>query len=320
MNLLSSARSLVAIIESVIVFFVVLFGTGQTVKIGDYLAGLDDSGVYENAARDSLPQTAVYGIIAEHFAKERGDGKIPKCLIVGYDGARADALVYLVGGESGILEVKNDGGGIYNMFTGGTCFNTQATDTAPGWMSMLTGLWADEHGVPFNGVIKPMDAPKTIFINLLENELIQKSAYIVSWSGHFTSANATYRNEIAYGSANSLNAEWITMDNDAGTFNRTKNEILNINGADIIMCILEHCDSAGHGSGFGNQNPEYIKAFRNSDHNAYELIQALKSRPSYDGEDWLIVLASDHGGAGYGHGTQFSVARQVFLAVNKPIQ
>jgi len=87
----------------------------------------------------------------------------------------------------------------------------------------------------------------------------------------------------------------------------------------MVMCILEHCDHTGHGSGFGNKNPAYIEAFRESERDALLLINAVKARETYADEDWLIIIGSDHGGIGTGHGPQFTVCRQVFIAANKPI-
>jgi hypothetical protein len=43
----------------------------------------------------------------------------------------------------------------------------------------------------------------------------------------------------------------------------------------------------------------------------------VKARPGYAGEDWLLIITSDHGGTHRGHGNQFAETRQVFLASNK---
>jgi len=320
-------RIVFAFFESIVVTIGMLFiGGGQFVAPGDYFTQLNRTGIFDNRAQDSIPQTAAYGVILEFFDADHG-GKTPKCLIVGYDGARADALINTKGDpNAGTQLLKADGGAIYNMYTGGNWynFNWQDTSTAPGWMTMLTGHWAKErggtgHGVNTNDPSKPADGPKVIFTELLEKELVQKTHYIVSWNKHFNGENATYVNDIAYCEANNLNAHWTDTDSDKATFDLTLAEVQNPDGADIVMCILEYCDSAGHGNAFSNTDPKYVQSIKDSERDAAALIAAVKARDSYDAEDWLIIITSDHGGVFTGHGPQFAGARQVFLAANKKV-
>ena len=49
------------------------------------------------------------------------------------------------------------------------------------------------------------------------------------------------------------------------------------------------------------------------------MINAIRARPAYDNEDWLIIITSDHGGFATGHGPQFATARQVFIVANKDL-
>jgi len=297
-------------------------GVWGFVKPDPVLKTLGRMDIYENSVEDALPQGLVHGIVLEHFSMERIDGKTPKCLIVGYDGARADALVNIAEGESGILALKAAGGGVYQAYTGGDG-NKQDTSTAPGWTTMLTGHWAEEpggagHGVVSNGVNKTLE-PGLIFTQILEQRLAKGTSFIVSWGGHFVGENASYAADMAYCGEKGLNAAWFTMSDDAETLAQALGEIEADDCADMVMCILEHCDHTGHASGFENKNPDYVKAFRDSDREALALIDAVKARAEYDSEDWLIVIASDHGGDGTGHGGQAASCRQVFIALNKPI-
>jgi hypothetical protein len=331
------------VFESIVVFFGMLSATGQIVPPGDYLTQLNRTGIFENRAQDSLPQTLIHNIILKHFENPEA-GKEPKCLLVGYDGARADALqrtvspgVWMDVSESGVCALLNGGGAVYNMYTGGPLLSSplqfvgntlpwpnpamlQETVTAAGWTTMLTGRWAKGgggHGVTSNGITKAA-SPKLIFTELLEAGGAGQTAFVVSWGGHFADENATYKNDIAYWLENSLNAKWLTTDGDEATFDQTLLEVQDP-GAGMVMCILEFCDHAGHGTGFGLQNPDYAQAIKDSERDAYRLIQAVKARPTYDQEDWLILISSDHGGAFTGHGQQFTVMRQIFLAINKPL-
>jgi len=320
-------RVILAVAESVVMFFGALFGAGQAVMPkGDYLMWLNCTGIYDNRAQNSLPQTAMHDIVAEHFARERADGKAPKCLVIGYDGARADALVNTKDDPGAATQaIKADGGKIYNMYCGGDPFRRQKTSTSPGWTNVLTGHWANErggtgHGVTDNGIVKAPDAPKLLFNNLFDAGLIGRGALVVAWEEYFGYPGAVWTHDKAYAQAQGYNMHW--LDNPLGG-----DHILYAAGLaqiqlpenDIIMVTLDACDYAGHGDGFGNYNPKYVEAFVASEHYGYDLIQAVKARPTYANEDWMLVIISDHGGWSLGHGSQFAVERQIFMAINKDL-
>ena len=319
-------RIVFAFFESLVVTIGSLFIVGQFVPPGDYLSQLNKTGIFANKAQQAVPQTVVHDIVLEFFEGDHG-GKTPKCLLIGYDGARADALINTKDDpDAGTQLLKADGGAIYNMYTGGNWyeFNLQDTSTAPGWMTMLTGHWAKEkdgagHGVNNNDPSKPADGPKVIFTELLEKELARKTSFVVSWGKHFGGEEATYVNDIAYAKANDLDAEYFTAPNDKATFDETLARVQDPDGADMVMCILEQCDSAGHGNAFGNTDAAYVQAIKDAERDAADLIAAVKARENYANEDWLILITADHGGFFTGHGPQFTVCRRIFLAANRKV-
>jgi hypothetical protein len=63
-----------------------------------------------------------------------------------------------------------------------------------------------------------------------------------------------------------------------------------------MFVYFHQADSAGHSLGFGPNFPEYIRAIENVDGHVGRLIEAIRSRPSYANEDWLICVCADHGG------------------------
>ena len=65
--------------------------------------------------------------------------------------------------------------------------------------------------------------------------------------------------------------------------------------------------------------PNYVEAFKGCDHDAIEVIRAIESRTTYDEEDWLIIITSDHGGRGTRHGGQSIMERTTFISTNKKI-
>jgi len=325
--LIEPFRFIFGVLESIVVFVGSLFIAGvPVVPPGEYLTQLNCTKIFANRAQDAVPQTAVHDIILAFFEEDHG-GKTPKCLLIGYDGARADALINTKDNPAaGTQVLKADGGAIYNMYTGGKrfTFDFQDTSTAPGWTTMITGHWAKEkggtgHGITNNGITKAMDGPKVFFTELLEKGQVSKTSFIVSWGGHFASSDASYLNDIAYCAGKGLAADWVTTSGDQETFDKTLAEVQKANGADMVMCILEYCDHEGHGNAFGNGEPKYVQAIKDSERDAAALIAAVKARATYGQEDWLILITADHGGEFGGHGPQFYGCRQIFLAANKKV-
>ena len=69
-----------------------------------------------------------------------------------------------------------------------------------------------------------------------------------------------------------------------------------IGETDAAFVHLDSTDQAGHAFGWGSD--EYMDAIRLVDENVERLVHATQN----DGREWLILLTSDHGGFGLGHG------------------
>ena len=50
-----------------------------------------------------------------------------------------------------------------------------------------------------------------------------------------------------------------------------------------------------------------------------DIIEAVEARKTYDTEDWLIIITTDHGGNGTGHGGPSFEERMTFIISNKTI-
>jgi len=317
-------RHILAVGESLMMDCNLLVEKKPLEKPGDYARRLNKAGMCDNDARESLPQTAIFGIVMDHFKKERTDVRVPKALFIVHDGARADLLGHIRGMEdSGINELRAHGGKLYHMYTGGSMiYCKQKTSTNPAFITMVTGKWMKEkdgsgHGVLQGGMPPKPIEPKSFFTVLLENGLTNQTVFTASWGGHFEDGDSYLRAERDALAAKNLRARWRYASNNAEIFSASLEEIARPD-AGLVMLSLEYCDGAGHRTGFGNHNPEYAESIKLSERDAYRLIKAVKARPTYDGEDWLIIITSDHGGNGTWHDT-YMVARQVFFAVNKAI-
>ena len=278
-----------------VALLIMLFTLNETL----YAKGLDKSDMFVNSLSDALPQTVVAKMVRQHFDEALPAGKtVKKAIIIGYDGTRADAVPTLKGATvSGINELAKDGG-LYVSYAGGPnkYFDKQATSTAPGWASILTGVWGKENGCKDNGQPKSNDY-LTILTELVENGKAQSSVFKCIWGGHFISEGATYTPEVEYTQANGLNVRWEKYSWDDTLQESFMQEVRSTNCADVVFGIFERPDSAGHGSGFGNQNPNYVDAVKGCDVDAYEIIQAIRARGTYETEDWLIIITSDTAGS-----------------------
>lgn len=277
---------------------------------------------YGNTIETAIPQTELYNTVNAHFSAPLPEGKTEKkAVILGYDGCRADILAEIDEANSGIAALVNDGGSLQLSYCGGVNYpdkNTQDTSTAPGWCSILTGVWADVHGITANDITKTMDT-KTILTSLTEEKLADSAEFITKWKGHFSRKDATYLDEMAYCEQNALPVSFTLSEGDADSHAKALEEIKGPDCADFLFVIYEPTDSVGHGDNFSFNNPEYKEAFRTEDGYAFEAINAIKARATYEQEDWLIIITSDHGGIGTKHGNESIQERMTFIASNKEI-
>lgn len=277
---------------------------------------------YENTIETAIPQTELYNIVKNHFDSPLADGKTEKkAIIIGYDGCRADVLVAMNDENSAISSMLNDDASINLAYCGGVNYpaeNTQDTSTAPGWCSILTGVWASEHGITANGITKSLDH-KTLLTTLVEDDIIDSSTFITKWKGHFDRKNATYNDEKAYCEENNLNVSFNRCKDDEASHEYTLNEVNKKDCADFIFVIYEPTDSTGHNYGFTINNPRYREAFQTADQYGFETLEAIKQRETYETEDWLIIITSDHGGIGTDHGGASIQERMTFIVANKEV-
>lgn len=275
---------------------------------------------FENTIETAIPQTEIYDLISNHFSSPLPEGKTEKkAIVIGYDGCRADALTLTEDRYSGINKMLSDGASLNYVYCGGVNYpevNTQDTSTAPGWCSLLTGEWADKTGITGNGITKSLEY-KTLLTSLVETEVIDSANFITIWEGHFDDDNSTYKLEKSYCEENNLDVEFNLCSTNTLSANKAIADIKQTDCSDFIFAIYEGTDAAGHGFGFSINNPIYKAGYELNDLLAYNTINAIENRETYETEDWLIIITSDHGGFGTGHGGPSIQERMVFIVSNK---
>lgn len=212
---------------------------------------------------------------------------VPRVLIIGIDGCRADALA------------AADAPRIHALASAGAsaedarCLPKRQTgaDTisGPGWSSLLTGVWADKHMALDNKFAGNRFAEHPHFFAHMRSVRPQAHlASVVSWSPiaqHIVSA--------ADENIDAGGKEDAVADRAVG--------ILKERNPDALFVHFDEVDHAGHAKGFAPDVPEYLAAIAMTDKRVGRLLDAMAARPAFKDESWLVIVCSDHGGRGKNH-------------------
>jgi len=289
-----------------------------------YAQEIENLQVFDSTMDQAMPQTVIHKLITEHFHSALPEGKtVKKAVFIGYDGFRADGLENIKDNEnSAVMYIKNQGG-LYHTFSGGNAgVNEQATSTAPSWMAMLTGGWGEYNGITDNSQMK--NAQADTFLTSLARQG-HAASFTTSWREH---TELSYRPDIVQSIQSGLPVEYTHQIDDTATYYQILKYVSKPENVqktmqedpDVIFFTLEYTDHAGHGTGFGNQNEEYVQACKDDDAYGYDIIKTIEARSTYAEEDWLIIISTDHGGTKLSHGGQSVFERMTWLACNKEIQ
>ena len=313
----------------------------------NHLKAVGEYDFWDNKADQSISQPSIYNMIAD-FMDSPDNGKKKKVAIIGWDGARADSLGNIfkanvmkygidhVSGHyskpccSGANKLIDMGGEVCLAYCGGEkgTRTEQDTSTIWGWSSILSGKWAVDNGINLpksasiiekskHALSVSVDSP-TILRKYAQNNNL-KTAFIAQWPDHFSE---TYLPEIKYLQSNpDVKMRYTKFEDDYSMHKHMIDSVTegNESESDMLIGIYESPDHNGHTTGFGNNKPHYVNAIRTCDNYTFEIIQTIENRPSYKSEDWLILISSDHGGKGIGHGSQIDECRAIFVASNKKI-
>ena len=90
---------------------------------------------------------------------------------------------------------------------------------------------------------------------------------------------------------------------------------------DALFVYFGSVDEFGHGaiderSSFTPENALYLNAISHVDSHIGELLRAMRARPQFADEDWLVLICTDHGGKGNSHGGDSDAERKIWLAAN----
>lgn len=222
-----------------------------------------------------------------------------KVLLIGIDGLQFEQIAKIHTPNFDKFTIKKG----YN----GGLFETksqQVTSSGPSWVTILTGVWTDKHGIKSNSSSQ-VSKSKSIFSFIKSEKPKLKTASFSTWKN----INLLLYKDM-YG------VDFSTQGgNDEISTEIALNHIKNI-GPDFSFIHLDDIDHAGHAVGFGL---DYNKAINKVDKQIGTLLKVVKRREKKYKEDWLVLLVTDHGRdeKGKGHGNQTITEKTIFIGMNK---
>lgn len=207
----------------------------------------------------------------------------PKLLVLAIDGARADAVQFA--NTPNLDALMNNGMYSYDSFT------KYPTKTKPGWSSLYTGVWKEQHHIYSNDAAGNNLERFPYFIEHLKKFDPTLEAVWITGNGQspIQSHVSQYINLQVF--------EYIDE-----TKKNTAIDLLTNHDPDVMILHFGFIDFHGHVYSFSPNTQEYIDAIELADAQIGEVISAMTNRTNYANEDWLIIGSSDHGGTGLNHG------------------
>lgn len=263
------------------------------------------------------------------IAPRAGAQSPAKAVFIILDGIPADVIERVA---TPVIDEIAAAGGYARAHVGGELGGRTETPTisAPGYMSLLTATWGYKHNVWNNSRQSPDYDYWNIFRIVETADSSRKTAVFSTWLDNRTvlvgegkPGAGDFRIDHA---VDGLELDTIAFPHDAA-----KRYILAIdervsteaaayiaaNGPDLSWVYLEYTDDAAHANGDSEASDA---AVRQADAQVGRIWEAVKRRRAL-GEDWMIVVTTDHGrdpATGKGHGGQSARERTTWIATNQP--
>lgn len=222
-----------------------------------------------------------------------------KVLIIGVDGLLGEAVSAIP--TPSIDRVINSGAWTPQLVAGN---HRQFTESAPGWSTILTGVWAPKHQVwsNFGWDFNNLAQYPALYRRLDQVAPQLSTASFVHWAP--------------------IN-QWLLNDADTASSFATDIEVAAASAAflqrpdtaDVTFVHFDDVDHAGHECCYSAGNDDYQNAVRQVDKLVGQLLSSLETRPGILQEDWLVMVVSDHGGGFFWHGGDTPQERDAFLAI-----
>jgi len=232
------------------------------------------------------------------------ENKYPRVIVLGLDGMRPDGI------ENAYTP------NLHRLIQEGTStMNGRAvypTSSGANWSSMVLGAGPDQHGIDRNdwllenrNILPVYEKPNGYFpsvFDVLKNKYPDlRCSAVLDWYPVAHYFDSTIPDTI------------IDTDSTAEVIDNILAEVLEID-AKFIFTQIDQMDYAGHSTGYGSE--AYLKDAEELDKEIGRLIEGLKENELY--EDTYILVISDHGGIGKGHGNKTMEEYEVPFIIRGP--
>jgi predicted AlkP superfamily pyrophosphatase or phosphodiesterase len=215
-----------------------------------------------------------------------GEAPVPKVLVVGIDGVRPDVLAAVHTPNLDALAAD----GLYSA----EAQTGSPTVSGPGWSSLLIGVWPDKHGVTSNDfTANAYDRHPDFLTRLEQTDSSFSTLAVVDWR---PLADTTDGGPVISPAVDSLvlldgyEVGWLAAD---FFLTDVAGDLITTSDVDAAFVYLGAPDEVSHETGAIGE--DYQHALAASDNLVGKLVEAVRSRPTYADEDWLIIVSSDHG-------------------------
>lgn len=286
-----------------------MIDTRKTALLATLLATCSMASLPADSARAFAQQGA-------HAAAARTSKHV---VFVGIDGPMLARILELGPATNGITNLH-----YLEAYAGGDIGTPtqQQTSSGPGWSTLLTGVWANEHGVDTNNN-QPINSRVQSLYERIDAAIPNaKIASFVSWApihkGHFAreaglSGAPAVIDRLRTGSSQ--------YPSDDETNTRLAVATILDEAPDFTFTYVGDPDAVGHAKGAG---ADYDQALIFAAEQVKQVTAVVAKRmAAHPDEDWLVIVSADHGRTttdGRGHGGTSAGERRIFVAANKPIR
>lgn len=223
-----------------------------------------------------------------------------KVLVIGLDGTRIDLVNQLMdeGNAPNLAALRGDGFLVPSLLNYAP--PAALTLSEVGWSSISTGVWPPKHGVSGYMLNKdPGQATKNgypDFLSRIEQVRPGLSTFLASdWEniGLHESGGPIFGDAIDTRFALAAEDTLDSYDQGDKAVTNAAADYLEHGNPDAGFVYLGVIDESAHA--VGSATPAYIDAIEKTDARIGKLLSALRSRPTYLQERWLVVVTTDHG-------------------------
>ncbi len=227
-----------------------------------------------------------------------GTEPVKKVLFIGWDGVRSDAMLLA---NTPCLDslIQHS---YYHTATNRGAY----TVSVPGWSTILHGVWPAKHNLETNSFENDNYYNYPDIFTLAKRVKPDLScATLSNWQDFLRiTENENYAQR--YDTDEAVKSDAITVINDCTP--------------DIMLLHFDQPDAVGHSSGFSPDNTSYLDAISECDNLMSEIMTVIEEREQTLNEEWMVVVTTDHGGAGTTHANQYYVeeTRYVWFVARTP--